>query len=148
MVPYQNHGIHKSISVPGPLSVSPFQVTRVSFSWREQKSPSQSPGLYECKHGHMLPTPSSDRDKGGGILHHIWLVRSITLRETGFSAFPLPISSLWGPRTQHFQPQGGIMKRHLWARCLLFQPLLCRDVPSLGFFLSFFFFRLFLLVGG
>ena len=99
MVPYQNHGIHKSISGPGPLSVSPFQVTRVSFSWREQKSLSQSPSLYECKHGHMLPTPSSDRDKGWGILHQIWLVGIHHPERNLLPCFPL--SNFFSLRTEN-----------------------------------------------
>ena len=89
----------------------------------------------------LLPHQIETRDEASYTRSGWW--ESITLRETCFPAFLFPISSLWGPRTQHFQPQGGIMERHLWARCLLFQPLLCRDVPSLGFFsffLSFFVF--------
>ena len=41
----------------GSLRVSPFQVTRIFFSRREQKSMSQYPSLSECKHWHKLPTP-------------------------------------------------------------------------------------------
>ena len=136
MVAHQNHGIHKSISVPGlPACLPVPSNTYIFLSERTEEYVSVSKPLWMQTLTQAPYTPRQIETRGEASCTRSGWWESITLRATGFPAFLLLISSLYGPQTQHFQPLGGITEQHLWARCLLFQPLLCGDVPSPGFFM-------------